>query len=147
MFASFTLGVVIDADPHLTDPLQIILRLIIPLFFLGIGGGAVIAPNQALSLTEVDPAVGGAAGGVLQTAQRVGSAIGQAAIGATFFAGLGGAKPSTVAGHPAADPAAFAHAFQVSALAALAFSLLALALGITDTTLGRRRRRRAQSAA
>ncbi|HEY4269845.1 MAG TPA: MFS transporter [Galbitalea sp.] len=140
MLSSVTIGIVVGSDRGLTDPTEIILRLAVPLFFLGIGGGAVITPNQTLSLADVDPAIGGSAGGVLQTSQRVGSAIGQAAIGATFFAAVGGAAASRVPGHPAAHPEAFAGALTVSIFAAVAFSLLALALGITDAAIGHRRK-------
>lgn len=52
---------------------------------LGVGQGLVVSPNQTLSLLEVAPADSGAAGGVIQTGQRVGSAIGAAAITAVFF--------------------------------------------------------------
>jgi EmrB/QacA subfamily drug resistance transporter len=142
MLSSITIGIVVGSDRGLTDPTEIILRLVVPLFFLGIGGGAVITPNQTLSLTDVDPAIGGSAGGVLQTSQRVGSAIGQAAIGATFFAAVGGATASSVPGHPAAHPEAFAGALTVSIFAAVAFSVLALSLGITDAAIGHRRKSR-----
>jgi hypothetical protein len=45
-----------------------------------------------LTLAEVDPAKAGSGGGMLQTAQRVGSAIGVAVILAQFFAALGSTK-------------------------------------------------------
>ena len=41
---------------------------------MGLGSGAVITPNQALTLMDVDPVAGSTAGGVLQTAQRIGLA-------------------------------------------------------------------------
>ena len=44
----------------------------------GIGGGGVISPNQTLSLNDVPPRMGGAAGAALQTGQRIGSAFGAA---------------------------------------------------------------------
>ena len=44
----------------------------------GIGGGGVISPNFTLTLAEVPPQMGGAAGGALQTGQRIGSALGAA---------------------------------------------------------------------
>jgi MFS family permease len=47
-------------------------------------GSAEITPNQTLSLADVDRRIGGSAGGVLQTSQRVGAAIGQAAIAAAI---------------------------------------------------------------
>ena len=42
-------------------------------------GIAVISPNITLTLDEVPPRMGGAAGGALQTGQRIGSALGTAA--------------------------------------------------------------------
>lgn len=52
-----------------------------PLLLLaGLGGGGVVSPNQTLTLQDVPPSVGGAAGGALQTGQRIGSALGTAAL-------------------------------------------------------------------
>ena len=48
------------------------------MFLAGVGGGGVISPNFTLSLAEVPPQMGGAAGGALQTGQRIGSALGAA---------------------------------------------------------------------
>ncbi len=48
------------------------------LLLAGLGGGAVISPNITLTLSEVPPRMGGAAGGALQTGQRIGSSIGAA---------------------------------------------------------------------
>lgn len=48
------------------------------LLIAGLGGGAVISPNITLTLTDVPPRMGGAAGGALQTGQRIGAAIGAA---------------------------------------------------------------------
>ncbi|MDX3104575.1 MFS transporter [Nonomuraea angiospora] len=61
----------------------------LPLLVAGIGSGLVISPNQAITLSEVPPEGGGSAAGVLQTGQRLGSAIGIAAAGSTFFGALG----------------------------------------------------------
>jgi MFS family permease len=88
------------------------------LFVMGAGSGAIITPNQALTLMQVDPVAGSTAGGVLQTAQRIGLAIGQAVIGATFFTALG-------SGH-------YAHALRFGVVAALAFLVLAAGVGIAD---------------
>ncbi|GAA3246021.1 MFS transporter [Nonomuraea helvata] len=60
----------------------------LPLLVAGMGSGLVISPNQAITLSEVPPAGGGSAAGVLQTCQRLGSAIGIAAVGSTFFGAL-----------------------------------------------------------
>jgi MFS family permease len=52
-----------------------------PLMFLtGFAGGAVVSPNITLTLADVPPRMGGAAGGALQTGQRIGSAIGAAVL-------------------------------------------------------------------
>jgi EmrB/QacA subfamily drug resistance transporter len=48
------------------------------LLLTGLGGGAVVSPNITLTLAEVPPRMGGAAGGALQTGQRIGSSIGAA---------------------------------------------------------------------
>ncbi len=55
-----------------------------PLLVGGIGGGMVTAPNVTLTLESVPVATAGAAGGALQTAQRVGGAIGTAALAGIF---------------------------------------------------------------
>lgn len=47
-------------------------------FLAGLGGGGVVSPNMTLSLEEVPPRMGGAAGGALQTGQRMGASIGAA---------------------------------------------------------------------
>lgn len=105
-----------------------------------------ITPNQALSPQQVDTAMGSTAGGVLQTAQRIGSAIGQAVIGAVFFASLPAAveQVSGVRRH-AVFGTALSHAVWVT----LAFVAAALALGMVDLVLSRRRdaRRPAPAAA
>ena len=52
--------------------------LVPALVVAGLGGGGVVNPNFTLSLAEVPPHMGGAAGGALQTGQRIGSSIGAA---------------------------------------------------------------------
>ncbi|HEU5036778.1 MAG TPA: MFS transporter [Nocardioides sp.] len=47
-------------------------------FLAGLGGGGVVSPNMTLSLEDVPPRMGGAAGGALQTGQRIGASIGAA---------------------------------------------------------------------
>ena len=92
------------------------------LAFIGAGQGAVMAPNQTLSFADVPLKFAGAAGGVLQTGQRMGTAIGTALITAVTFAVLELADWNT----------AFAAAFGVIALVVL----LAMAVAVAD---GRRR--------
>ncbi|WP_372699748.1 MFS transporter [Arthrobacter sp. JSM 101049] len=58
------------------------------LVFIGIAQGAVISPNQTLTLAEVPLRYSGSAGGVLQTGQRIGTAVGLALVTAIFFAVL-----------------------------------------------------------
>lgn len=100
------------------------------LFVMGAGSGAVITPNQALTLMEVDPSTGSTAGGVLQTSQRIGLAIGQAVIGAVFFASL------RTAG---AQHERYGHALSMAVAATLGFVALAAVVGIGDLVRTRRR--------
>lgn len=60
------------------------LALAVPLLVAGLGGGAVVSPNITLSLAEIPPRMGGAAGGALQTGQRIGAAIGAAVLMTTY---------------------------------------------------------------
>lgn len=52
--------------------------LVAGLLLAGLGGGGVISPNFTLTLAEVPPRMGGAAGAALQTGQRIGSSLGAA---------------------------------------------------------------------
>ncbi len=72
--------------PHLQSSVG--LKLAPALFVAGFGGGMVISPNVTLTLSEVNPRQAGSGGGMLQTAQRVGSSIGVAVVLAQFFAAL-----------------------------------------------------------
>lgn len=56
-----------------------------PLFVAGVGTGLVIAPLINITLSHVPLREAGAAGGVVSTAQRVGSAVGIALVGVVFF--------------------------------------------------------------
>ncbi|HET6876244.1 MAG TPA: MFS transporter [Jatrophihabitans sp.] len=100
------------------------------LFVMGVGSGAIVTPNQALTLMEVDPVTGSTAGGVLQTAQRIGLAVGQAVIGAVFFAGVAGTGEKT---------ARYGDALRLAIVAALGFVALAAAVGLVDLVRNRRR--------
>jgi EmrB/QacA subfamily drug resistance transporter len=60
-----------------------------PLLVAGIGGGLVISPNITLTLREVPVRMAGSAGGALQTGQRVGAAIGTAALPGVYYLVLG----------------------------------------------------------
>jgi MFS family permease len=94
-----------------------------PLLFAGIGSGLVISPNQTLTVSEVPVEHAGTAGGLLQTGQRIGSALGIAAVGSVFFAHLASSKGD----YPAA--------FELGVLVSLAFIVAALAVAVVDITL------------
>ncbi|MFI9271418.1 MFS transporter [Kitasatospora sp. NPDC052896] len=96
-----------------------------PLLLAGIGSGLVVAPNQTLTLGDVPVIRAGSAAGVLQTAQRIGSAAGIAAVGSVFFPWV------TEHGED------WAGAFQAGMAVAVGFVLLALLTALADA-LGRR---------
>lgn len=77
-----SIGVVLLAQAGLVS----IWWLMLPLSVLGTAQGIIVSPNQTLTLLEVPVRDSGAAGGVLQTGQRVGTAVGIAAITGTLFA-------------------------------------------------------------
>lgn len=104
-----------------------------PLLLAGLGSGLVIAPNQTLTLSEVPVATAGSAGGTLQTGQRVGSAIGIAAVGSVFFAQVGRERWAT----------AYDHGLIVS----VAFVIAALLVALADVGGDRRGRSRTQEPA
>ena len=91
----------------------------LPLLVAGVGSGFVITPNITLALSQVPVARAGSAGGVLQTAQRVGSAGGIAATGAVYYAGTAGGGDQAVA-------------LEHGLLVITGFVLLALLLGLVD---------------
>ncbi|WP_111494346.1 MFS transporter [Peterkaempfera bronchialis] len=97
-----------------------------PLLFAGLGSGLVISPNQTLTLSEVPVIRAGSAGGVLQTAQRIGSSLGIAAVGSVFFARVN------------SHPGDWAGAFQRGVTVATGFVLLALVAALGDVVGGHR---------
>lgn len=56
------------------------------LSLMGVAQGAIISPNQTLTMLDVPVGQSGSAGGLVQTSQRIGTAIGIAMITAIFFA-------------------------------------------------------------
>jgi MFS family permease len=131
--STFGLGAVLMAYvAHHAPAHDVALALAGPLFVMGCGAGALITPNQTLTLIDVDPVVGSTAGGVLQTAQRIGLAVGQAVIGAVFFAAV-----------TAPTPAGYAHALGAAVEVALLFVLAAVSVGLFDLFRSRQRSRAA----
>ena len=104
-----------------------------PLLVAGVGSGFVILPNITLSLQAVPVSMAGAAGGALQTGQRVGAAIGSAALAAIFYSVLAG-------------DGGYQAAIAWSLAGAVAFILIALALGVADLRRDGRRRRASAAA-
>ena len=100
------------------------LFLVPPLLLAGLGGGGVVSPNFTLSLAEVPPRMGGAAGGALQTGQRIGSAIGAALLMTVYQLTLGTTDTS-------------GRALQYALLTAL--GVLAVALVMAVRALGQER--------
>jgi len=100
------------------------------LLVAGIGSGLVISPNITLTLAEVPVERAGSAGGVLQTGQRIGSAVGIAVVGAVFFDTL-------VAQH-----GDWTAAVRAGLWVSVAVVAVALAIALTDLWTARRARAR-----
>ncbi|HWD06192.1 MAG TPA: MFS transporter [Amycolatopsis sp.] len=105
-----------------------------PLFVAGFGSGLVVAPNQTLALEDVPPAEGGTAAGVLQTAQRIGSAIGTAIGGSLFF------------GQLTRSHGDYQGATALGLIGSTALVALSLLVGLADVVSARSRRKAAVSA-
>jgi EmrB/QacA subfamily drug resistance transporter len=138
--ATLSISLVVHLDASVTSPVEVILRLALPVFVVGVAGGSIVTPNQTLTLADVDPRDGGTAGGVLQTAQRVGSTTGQTVLGTLFFVAIAGLATSPHEGTPARDPALFARGLDIGLVGSLVFSGAALVLGILDLRSKRRTR-------
>jgi hypothetical protein len=93
-----------------------------PLLVAGVGSGMVTSPNMTLTLANVPVRMGGAAGGAVQTAQRIGAAIGTATLATIYY---------HVLTHSDDD---FSTAVSDSLLSATAFMLLALLMALADAT-------------
>jgi hypothetical protein len=131
---TFVVGIIAAVvSVHLTaghvSSTDVALLLAPALFLAGLGGGSVITPNQALSLAEVEVSGGSTAGGMLQTAQRVGAAIGAAVLSAVFYGQLAGGGPRS----GPARAAHYGHAYTAALLVTVAMALAALALAIRDS--------------
>ncbi|GID27964.1 EmrB/QacA subfamily drug resistance transporter [Paractinoplanes brasiliensis] len=98
----------------------------LPLLVAGLGSGFVISPNQTLTLSEVPVARAGSAGAVLQTGQRIGTAMGIAAVGAFFFNRL------------AAGQGDWGGAFRGALWLTVSFVAVALAAALADVLSGRK---------
>lgn len=97
-----------------------------PLLVAGLGSGLVISPNQTLTLSEVPVARAGSAGAVLQTGQRIGTAMGIAAVGSLFFNRL------------ASSDNDWGSAFRGALWLTIGFVVVALIAGLTDVLSARK---------
>ncbi|WP_127125948.1 MFS transporter [Georgenia sp. SYP-B2076] len=116
----------VDITVGRTDGVPAALAMAAWLALAGLGNGVVISPNQTLTLHDVPVAEGGTAGGVLQTTQRIGAAVGIAIISSVFFSTL-----ATDGG-----PGALAHGFGPALSAGLRVTLglfvLAVLIAVVD---------------
>ncbi len=96
-----------------------------PLLVAGLGSGLVISPNQTLALAEIPPREGGTAAGVLQTGQRLGSAVGISVVGAVFF------------GHLTATRGDWSAAISRGLVVTVGLVTLALVIAVADAVIGR----------
>ena len=102
--------------------------LLLTLGVTGLGQGMAISPNQTLTLADVPVDYAGSSGGVMQTGQRVGTAIGIAIVTAVFFV----VQP--LAGYGAAIVAGFGFIALVIVFAGI--------IGLVDLARGRAKDRR-----
>ncbi|RZQ59271.1 MFS transporter [Amycolatopsis suaedae] len=104
------------------------LGVALPLLVGGLGAGMVISPNTTLTLECVPTRMAGVAGGVLQTGQRVGTAIGTAVLASVFHAVVTASERFPVG-------------LSVSMLAAAGMIGVALLLAVTELVRRGRRSR------
>lgn len=123
------IAVIVTAVPD-QEPTQLAWAILLPLLAAGLGSGLVVSPNQSLTLSVVSTGGGGSAGGMLQTSQRIGSALGIAVVTTAFFSGL------------AASGGEYATALSVGLVVTIGFIVLALLVGLADVAAGRRDRER-----
>lgn len=102
----------------------------------GLGGGAVISPNQTLMLADVPVSSGGVAGSIGQLGQRIGTAVGLAAATAAFYATVY-SETGTVS-----DLAVYHDAYRNATIVTIAFVAAALVFALLDL---RSRRARADA--
>jgi len=121
-------ALVADHAAGAVPPSHVALLMALPLLVAGLGGGSVITPNQALSLAEVNVSGGSTAGGMLQTSQRIGNALGAAVISAVFYAASTGVDRAG----DALSQARFGRAYALSLVVSVCFALAALALAVRD---------------
>ena len=99
-----------------------------PLLIIGLGSGLFLGPNVQFIVATVDRSEAGAAGGIVATMQRIGTAVGTAVVGSVLFGTLT-IVPSGEAGPSGADIAVgFGHSAALAIGVCALFSLVAFAL-------------------
>lgn len=106
--------------------------LALPLFLAGLGSGFFIAPNQDFTLASVPGHDAGSAAGMFNTAQRVGSSFGIAAVGTVLFSSLHVSR--------AGIGAAFTKATESAMILNIVLIIVTLALVMSLLAFVRRRR-------
>lgn len=96
-----------------------------PLLIAGFGSGLFIAPNVDFIVAGVNPSEAGIAGGLVSTAQRIGSAIGIAIIATVLFGTL------TITDDPDTMPQAFARSATLAIGTSAIFAIIGFALIFT----------------
>ncbi len=84
---------------------------------IGFGGGWITSPNQSLTLRDVPVSNGGTAAGIMQTGQRIATAVGTAAVTGIFFHRL---------------PGGYAAALDAGYMLIGAFVVIALIIALVD---------------
>jgi EmrB/QacA subfamily drug resistance transporter len=97
-----------------------------PLLVAGLGSGMVVSPNTTLTLESVPTQMAGAAGGALQTAQRIGGALGTALLATVYYHALTGGGRD------------YGTAVSTALLCAAGLMLLALLIAVGELITGRR---------
>lgn len=127
--------VVLAAVAHIVPAGAVEWVMAVVLAVIGLGGGLVVAPNQALTLAEVPVNEGGLGGSVGQLGQRIGTAVGTAVALSVFYSTV-----NSGGGSAAADLPVFRDAYQHALTAISGFIVVALALAILDAFARRRAR-------
>jgi MFS family permease len=91
----------------------------------GLGGGAVISPNQTLMLEDIPVREGGLAGSIAQLGQRIGTAIGLAGVLSALFYGVSQAGV-------ALNSDAYLQGFTLAALASVGLVVVSLVFALLD---------------
>ncbi|MEJ1229399.1 MAG: MFS transporter [Galbitalea sp.] len=133
ILSTTAIGLVVHLSLQLTNPVEVVLDLSVPLFLLGLAGGSIVTPNQTLTLMDVDPRRRGERPAAC-CRRRSGSARPPArpCSARCFFLAVASFATSHQIGRPATDPAAFANALDTGLIGSLFFRARRSFLGLID---------------